>query len=27
MIQKISGAWKISADLLVRPYRTTASAA
>src|SRR4029077_11639147 len=27
MIQKISAAWKISADLLVRPYRTTASAA
>src|SRR5580700_2747650 len=27
MIQKISTAWKISADLLVRPYRTTASAA
>ena len=24
MIQKISAAWKISADLLVRPYRTTA---
>src|ERR1700732_3868390 len=23
MIQKISAAWKISADLLVRPYRTT----
>jgi HTH-type transcriptional regulator/antitoxin HigA len=27
MIQKISAAWKISADLLVRPYRTTATAA
>ena len=27
MIQKISAAWRISADLLVRPYRTTASAA
>jgi HTH-type transcriptional regulator/antitoxin HigA len=27
MIQKISAAWKISADLLVPPYRTTASAA
>jgi HTH-type transcriptional regulator/antitoxin HigA len=27
MIQKISAAWKISADLLVRPYRMTASAA
>ena len=27
MIQKISAAWKISADLLVRPYRTTPSAA
>jgi HTH-type transcriptional regulator/antitoxin HigA len=25
MIQKISAAWKISADLLVRPYRTTAT--
>jgi len=27
MIQKISANWKIPADLLVRPYRTTASAA
>jgi HTH-type transcriptional regulator/antitoxin HigA len=27
MIQKISAAWKVSADLLVRPYRTTATAA
>jgi HTH-type transcriptional regulator / antitoxin HigA len=27
MIQKISAGWKIPADLLVRPYRTTASAA
>jgi HTH-type transcriptional regulator/antitoxin HigA len=27
MIQKISASWKISADLLVRPYRTAASAA
>src|SRR6202049_4743978 len=26
MIQKISAAWKISADLLVRPYRTTETA-
>jgi HTH-type transcriptional regulator/antitoxin HigA len=27
MIQKIAANWKIPADLLVRPYRTTASAA
>jgi len=27
MIQKITATWKIPADLLVRPYRTTASAA
>jgi len=27
MIQKITANWKIPADLLVRPYRTTASAA
>jgi len=27
MIQKIAASWKIPADLLVRPYRTTASAA
>jgi HTH-type transcriptional regulator/antitoxin HigA len=27
MIQKITASWKIPADLLVRPYRTTASAA
>jgi HTH-type transcriptional regulator / antitoxin HigA len=27
MIQKITTSWKIPADLLVRPYRTTASAA
>jgi HTH-type transcriptional regulator / antitoxin HigA len=27
MIQKISATWKIPADLLVRPYRTAASAA
>jgi len=27
MIQKITAGWKIPADLLVRPYRTTASAA
>jgi HTH-type transcriptional regulator / antitoxin HigA len=27
MIQKICAGWKIPADLLVRPYRTTASAA
>jgi len=27
MIQKITASWKIPADLLVRPYRTTAAAA
>jgi HTH-type transcriptional regulator/antitoxin HigA len=27
MIQKINASWKIPADLLVRPYRITASAA
>jgi HTH-type transcriptional regulator / antitoxin HigA len=27
MIQKINASWKIPADLLVRPYRVTASAA
>ena len=27
MIQKIAANWKIPADLLIRPYRTTASAA
>ena len=27
MIRKIAASWKIPADLLVRPYRTTASAA
>ena len=27
MIQKIAAGWKIPADLLIRPYRTTASAA
>jgi antitoxin component HigA of HigAB toxin-antitoxin module len=27
MIQKITASWKIPADLLVRPYRTAASAA
>ena len=27
MIQKITAAWKIPADLLVQPYRTAASAA
>ena len=27
MIQKVSASWKISADLLVRPYRVAASAA
>jgi HTH-type transcriptional regulator/antitoxin HigA len=27
MIQKINASWKVPADLLVRPYRVTASAA